>query len=393
MTLLTRAGRVEALRAASITVSGLHGDHVLPPCTISIGDAANPSDAARACDMLVVTTKAHDIEPSLAPFVGDPAPKAILSMHNGIGASETIRAAMGSLIPVYAASMMIGLARQGLSQVVSTAAASPIMTGPIMTGPILGDPILGDPTSPIERFVAATRGGFLPIRVDPATRETVLFKPLFNTCMNPTGGLTYGQLIGNPGMLGLIVWLANETLAVTEAEYGYRSAATGADFARDTIEKIVSRSTGHRSSMLQDIDAGRRTEIDSLNGAVARLGRSRRGWDVQAAALRKCRHSAKAGPSLPASVGLQALRATRSVRRACDVQASQHCSTQPRDHAIAVAPKLPRQQGEVPGQSFFIWQATGPLALRRTMLPECAADPALGYAKRLPHAQQCIPYI
>ena len=291
MTLLTRAGRVEALRAASITVSGLHGDHVLPPRTISIGDAANPSDAARACDMLVVTTKAHDIEASLAPFVGDPAPKAILSMHNGIGASETIRAAMGSLIPVYAASMMIGLARQGLSQVVSTAAASPIMTGPIMTGPILGDP-----TSPIERFVAATRGGFLPIRVDPATRETVLFKPLFNTCMNPTGGLTYGQLIGNPGMLGLIVWLANETLAVTEAEYGYRSAATGADFARDTIEKIVSRSTGHRSSMLQDIDAGRRIEIDSLNGAVARLGRSRRGWDVQAAALRKCRHSAKAGP-------------------------------------------------------------------------------------------------
>lgn len=120
--------------------------------------------------------------------------------------------------------------------------------------------------------------GFLPIRVDPAIRETVLFKLLFNTCMNPTGaltGLTYGELVTHPATRGLIERLAEETLEVLAAEHDYRPAESGVAYVRDTLTRIVvPRSVGHRSSMLQDIAAGRRTEIDSLNGAVARLGRN-----------------------------------------------------------------------------------------------------------------------
>lgn len=122
------------------------------------------------------------------------------------------------------------------------------------------------------------QAGFLPIRVDPAMRDTILFKLLFNTCMNPTGaltGLTYGELVTHPATRGLIERLAEETLAVLAAEHDYRPAESGMAYARDRLTPIVlPRSAGHRSSMLQDIAAGRRTEIDSLNGAVARLGRN-----------------------------------------------------------------------------------------------------------------------
>jgi 2-dehydropantoate 2-reductase len=268
VTLLARGGSVAALRDSAITVSGLHGEHALPAGTIAIEDAARPSDAARGCDMLVVTTKAHDIAAALAPFVGAmPAPRAVLSLHNGIGASEAIRAALGPDIAVYASAMMIGLERQGLAHVASKAASSPINTGPL----------LGDAIAPLERFVAAAQAGFLPIRVDPSIRETVLFKLLFNTCMNPTGaltGLTYGELVTHPATRGLIERLADETLAVLAAAHGYRPAQTGVAYARDTLTPIVlPRSAAHRSSMLQDIAAGRRTEISSLNGAVAALGR------------------------------------------------------------------------------------------------------------------------
>ncbi|WP_372624105.1 acetyl-CoA hydrolase/transferase C-terminal domain-containing protein [Falsiroseomonas sp.] len=112
--------------------------------------------------------------------------------------------------------------------------------------------------------------------MDPAIRETVLFKLLFNTCMNPTGaltGLSYGELVSHPHTLGLIERLAEETLAVLAAEFDYRPAPSGAAYARETLAPaMLARSAGHRSSMLQDIAAGRRTEIDSLNGAVAWLG-------------------------------------------------------------------------------------------------------------------------
>lgn len=262
VTLLTRAGSVAALGDSAITVSGLHGDHTLPAGAVAIEDAACPSASARGCDMLVVTTKAHDIAAALAPFAGTaPPPGAALSLHNGVGASEAIRAALGPEIPVYASAMMIGLERQGLAHVASKAASSPINTGPL----------LGDATPPLERFVAAAQAGFLPIR------ETVLFKLLFNTCMNPTGaltGLTYGELVTHPATRGLIERLAEETLAVLAAEHDYRPAASGVAYVRDKLTPIVlPRSAGHRSSMLQDIAAGRRTEIASLNGAIARLGR------------------------------------------------------------------------------------------------------------------------
>lgn len=266
VTLLTRAASVAPLRAASITVGGLHGSHTLPAGTISVADAADPPDAALACDMLVVTTKAHDIATALAPFTTGPQPVAVLSMHNGLGASEAIRDILGPLVPVYASAMMIGFERQGLSHIEIKAAASPILTGPL----------LGDPTAPLERFVTAAQGGFLPIRVDPAIRDTVLFKLLFNTCMNPTGaltGLTYGELVTNPHTLALIEHLADETLAVLDAAFGYAPAPTGQAYLRDTLAPaVLARSAGHRSSMRQDIAAGRRTEIDTLNGAVARRG-------------------------------------------------------------------------------------------------------------------------
>jgi 2-dehydropantoate 2-reductase len=268
VTLLARDGAVATLREAAITVGGMHGEHTLPAGAIAIEDAARPSATARGCDMLVVTTKAHDIGAALAPFAGTaPAPRAVLSLHNGLGASEAIRAALGPAIPVYASAMMIGLERQGLAHVAIKAAASPINTGPL----------LGDETAPLERFVAAAQSGFLPIRVDPAIRETVLFKLLFNTCMNPTGaltGLTYGDLVSHPATLGLIERLAEETLAVLAAEFAYRPAPSGAAYAREILAPaVLARSAGHRSSMLQDIAAGRRTEIASLNGAIARLGR------------------------------------------------------------------------------------------------------------------------
>ena len=268
VTLLARSSSVAALKESDLTVSGLHGEHTVSAGTIRVEDSAAPSDAARGCDMLVVTTKALDLAGALRPFLTPGAkPKAILSMQNGLGPSETIRAEIGPDIPVFASVMMIGYERQGLSHVAITAAASPISTGPL----------LGDDPGPLESFVMSAQNGFLPIQVDPNIRETVFFKLLFNTCMNPTGaltGLTYGELVSNAHTLGLIENLAQETFAVLDAEAGYRPAKDASDYVHNILSPaVLAKSAGHRSSMVQDMESGRRTEIDTLNGAIAGLGR------------------------------------------------------------------------------------------------------------------------
>ncbi len=57
----------------------------------------------------------------------------------------------------------------------------------------------------------------------------------------------------------------------------------------------------------------------------------------------------------------------------------------PGDHAVSITPELSCQLNDVLGQPFFVRQTAGHLALRRAMLPESAAGPALRYAKGLPY--------
>ena len=57
----------------------------------------------------------------------------------------------------------------------------------------------------------------------------------------------------------------------------------------------------------------------------------------------------------------------------------------PSNHAISVTPELSRQFNDVRGHPFFIQKTEGHLALSGSVLPQCAAGPAIGYAKGLPH--------
>lgn len=72
------------------------------------------------------------------------------------------------------------------------------------------------------------------------------------------------EIIGN---------LADETLRVFAARNGFRPADSGKHYVDDIlIPLVIPRSSPHRSSMVQDLESGRRTEIDFLNGAIVKMG-------------------------------------------------------------------------------------------------------------------------
>jgi 2-dehydropantoate 2-reductase len=265
VTLLVRAGSVEALRGRSIAVTGLLGDHAIPPSAISVCDAARPTDEVLASDMLVLTTNAYDVAAALAPFAGRPACPPVLLLQNGMGSAEVARGVLGARVPLFSSAMMIGMNRLDAAAVEVTAQSSPILCGPL----------LGDDPGALERLIEVSGHGFVPMAHDPAIRDTIAFKLLFNSCMNPTGALTdrsYGALLKNPHTRDFVAGLADETLAAFAGAYDYRPAESGAHYVDEILSPIVfPRAQGHRSSMLQDLKAGRRTEIDVLNGAVLRL--------------------------------------------------------------------------------------------------------------------------
>lgn len=263
--LLLRQSSIEAIRGKPIAVSGLLGDHLVPAEAYTVCDAAAPTDEVLGCDMLILTTKAHDVGEALKPFANKQRCPPILLLQNGMGAAEIAREVIGSDVPLYSSAMMIGMVRQSPTSVDVTAQSSPILCGSL----------LGENEEPLKDLLQVAEHGFVPMAQDPSIRETISFKLLFNSCMNPTGALTgqtYGELLENPESRELIVGLADETLAAYAKTFNYRPADSGQHYVDDVLSKIIfPRAQGHRSSMLQDLQASKKTEIDFLNGAIIRL--------------------------------------------------------------------------------------------------------------------------
>ena len=268
VSLLVRQNAIEALRQAPITVSGLLGDHTALPERITLCDAADPSDEVLKSDMLILTTKAYDVEAALLPFAAAETCPPVLLLQNGMGSEEIARRVLGPDTPVYSSAMMIGMERHGPASMEVTAQSSPILCGPL----------LGDDIGPIRNLLDIAEGGFVPMALDDAIRETISFKLLFNSCMNPTGAITkksYGELLQNSHSRDVIIGLADETLAAFAAGYDYRPADNGKHYVDEVLSPIIfPRAVSHHSSMFQDLQSGRKTEIDFLNGAICRLSRS-----------------------------------------------------------------------------------------------------------------------
>lgn len=106
--------------------------------------------------------------------------------------------------------------------------------------------------------------------VKTSIREEIWIKLWGNVSFNPISALTgqaLGQMIDDPAVHGVIRAIMVEAQAVAEA--------LGIRFAIDVDKRIAgAREAGeHKTSMLQDLEAGRPMEIDALVASVQELGR------------------------------------------------------------------------------------------------------------------------
>ena len=112
-------------------------------------------------------------------------------------------------------------------------------------------------------------------RPSRATRvlDEIWKKLALNCCTLPTSGLLRfhaHELVAHDGTLALMRGLLDEVVAVAQA----RGIALDADERWPAITGLLERAVGGKASMLQDVEAGRRTEIEVINGAVVDAGAS-----------------------------------------------------------------------------------------------------------------------
>ena len=109
----------------------------------------------------------------------------------------------------------------------------------------------------------------LTVSVSDNIQKDTWLKAAVNCTIGPLGAITElknGQILPDIFLNRIVNYIINEFISVIPEELSITF-----DEAYTLIDKIAKETTNHQSSMLQDIQAERRTEIEQLNGQILRL--------------------------------------------------------------------------------------------------------------------------
>jgi 2-dehydropantoate 2-reductase len=264
--IVARAETVAALKSEGLLRTGIFGRiHAEPetfgPCASLDHTAGGPYGFVLVC------TKSFDSVPAAKDLAEHKdrigRNTRIVLFQNGWGNAEAFCVHFDRR-KVYNARVITGFRRRQPNEVEITVHADAIHIGSLFSAD----------TWLIEHLCRAVREGGIPCETTEAIEKDLWAKMLYNCALNPLGailGVPYGALVEHAATRQLMDGIVEEAFEVMTAS-GYATHWPKAgDFLAVFYERLVPDTGEHESSMLQDLTAGKCTEIDALNGAVIRL--------------------------------------------------------------------------------------------------------------------------
>jgi 2-dehydropantoate 2-reductase len=214
-------------------------------------------------DLAILTVKTHQTASaalSLPLLLGSGG--LALTLQNGLGNLEEMARVVGPERLLGGASIL-GATKLREGEVLLAG------LGPTYVGPPPGSRV---PSAEVEAVAALFRRAGFPCEVRADIEAVLWEKLLVNVGINPLTALlrvNNGDLLNMPSAWEMAVAAATEALAVARA--------SGINLTVDPearLREVCTATAANRSSMLQDVLAGRRTEIEALNAQVAVRGAS-----------------------------------------------------------------------------------------------------------------------
>ncbi|ADU28115.1 ketopantoate reductase family protein [Ethanoligenens harbinense] len=263
--LVARGETRRALAANGITRTGALGEAFVPPERLRLYEEI--TQAPGGYDAVLVTVKTTASAAVAARLAACPSLLApggrIVLLQNGFGTERPF-------LPYFKkeqfvqATISIGFCRPAPSVSEVTVFSAPVRLGSLYGGDTW--------VLPLAEAVAA---GGIPCTAETEIGKSVWAKMLYNCTLNALGailGADYGMLADSPDAVVLMKQLIRETFAVMRALGFSTYWPDAASYERVFFEKILPPTRAHRPSTLQDVEARRKTEIGTLNGAVAEYG-------------------------------------------------------------------------------------------------------------------------
>jgi 2-dehydropantoate 2-reductase len=242
---------VEAMRTKGLRVEGASGDR-----TVKVNATLTASDAG-VCDLVIISTKARDVEAaakSAKPLIG---PKTlVLSIQNGLGGPDVTAGVLGrervavGVVGGFGASMRgPGHAHHNGMELVRLGEFS---------GPV---------TPRLDAVAEVWRSGGFKVKCFDDIDQLVWEKLICNACFSGTCAVTertVGEVMEDADAFAVASGCAREADAVARK----RGIRLGFDDVVKYVRDFGAKIPNSRPSMLQDVMAKRRSEVDAINGAI-----------------------------------------------------------------------------------------------------------------------------
>ena len=265
--IVARSATADYIRRHGIKRIGLFDEVSAEPGSVAVYEDYKDIDSGYDYVAVAVKTMANEtVAAELAAhkdIVGETG--RIVLFQNGWGNDEPYLKYFPAT-QVYNARVITGFERTepGITKV--TAHQAPILLGSLH----------GESIAELEPLARAINDSGIPSEVSDQLEEALWAKMLYNTTLNPLGAIlnmSYGELASTEHVVGIMNKLIEETFAVINAA-GYKTFWSNAgEYKEAFYGKLVPDTAAHRASTLQDIENRRKTEINTLNGCVQRIGR------------------------------------------------------------------------------------------------------------------------
>ena len=251
--MIGRAAFVEAVRKSGLLLDTVQFQEMVHP------ETSTEIAAAKGADLILFSVKTTDTAAAAQELVKHISPHAlVVSLQNGVNNAEEIRKASGI---------------DALPAVVYVAASMPAPGKLKHLG--RGDLVVGPKSERTEMLANLFLQAHVPCRITENIEGELWTKLVWNCALNAVSGLgrvSYGEIIASADAKRVVEAVVHEVLAVARANGIHPPGLEDPRVALAGAFKIAEQMSGTRSSTAQDMARGKHTEIDSLNGHVARLG-------------------------------------------------------------------------------------------------------------------------
>jgi 2-dehydropantoate 2-reductase len=192
----------------------------------------------------------------MAPFLRTDA--TVVCLQNGVDNAERVRAAANVLAIPAAVYVAVSVPEPGRVKHLAR-----------------GDLIIGPPSEKTTEVAKVFERAGIPCRISENIEGELWVKLLRNCALNAIsalGRVRYGEIAQNANAKQLMQNIVDEVLAVARAAGVVMPGVYDRESGMAAAMELATQMADAFSSTAQDLNRGRPTEIDALNGYVARRG-------------------------------------------------------------------------------------------------------------------------